>query len=129
MLKEPKADVAWIKDNKETILGIGTFADTPEGCTQHYGKWAKDYDHIVEKIGMNDHFMLARELADQPKGRLLDFGCGTGLTGVELRKVGFELIDGNDGAKDMLPVCGAKQVYKDLRQLFIGVDPMPEDYR
>ena len=61
-LIEPLADLDWIVSNKGTIIGIGTFADDPKACTEHYGAWAKDYDHIVSKIGMNDHYYLAKIL-------------------------------------------------------------------
>ena len=50
---------------------------------------------------------------------VLDFGCGTGLSGMALKAVGFDVVDGSDldqGNVDEAQNCG---VY---RQVWLGVD-------
>ena len=36
-ISEPTSDISWIKSNKETIDGIGTFKKTKEDNCDHYG--------------------------------------------------------------------------------------------
>lgn len=39
-LTEPTSDITWIKENVQTIHGIGTFKDSKEENCQHYGSYA-----------------------------------------------------------------------------------------
>ena len=39
-LSEPTSDITWIKENVQTIHGIGTFKDSKEENCQHYGSYA-----------------------------------------------------------------------------------------
>lgn len=45
---------------------------------------------------------------------ILDFGCGTGLSGLALKLAGFETIDGLDLSSEMLSKAEAKKVYRTL---------------
>ena len=45
---------------------------------------------------------------------MLDFGCGTGLSGEALREAGFTVIDGWDVSQGMLDVAAEKGVYRRL---------------
>ena len=40
---------------------------------------------------------------------IADFGCGTGILGVELAKVGYTNIIGIDASEKMLEVCSQKK--------------------
>ena len=48
--------------------------------------------------------------------RVLDAGCGTGLVGEVLRRLGYENIDAMDYSEDMLSEARKKSVYKELMQ-------------
>ena len=48
---------------------------------------------------------------------VLDFGCGTGLSGLALKLAGFTLIDGLDPSPEMLEGAKAKGVYRTLTLL------------
>lgn len=48
--------------------------------------------------------------------RVLDLACGTGATGVGLKKAGFTNIDGADGSKAMLEIAQATKIYNTLIQ-------------
>ena len=85
-MAEPTSDITWIKENVQTIHGIGSFKDSKEENCDHYGSYAKQYDLITSKIGMNDQYHLAtflqQEFPDLPRdSKIIDFGCGTGLAG------------------------------------------------
>jgi len=62
-----------------------------------YSDWAKTYDEDVQSSGYATPGRVAEALvAHAPAGPVLDFGCGTGLSGVALRAAGVEVIDGCD---------------------------------
>ena len=57
--------------------------------------------------------MIVKYLAEQnfsKESKIIDFGCGTGLVGVELTKNGFTNIVGIDGSQEMLEVAKSKQM-------------------
>ena len=73
----------------------------------------------VEKLGQ------AGQLLASPEARLLDFGCGTGLMGQELRKVGYTNIYGIDGSAEMLAIADSKAIYKWTWEVLVGLDKLP----
>jgi len=46
--------------------------------------------------------------------KILDIGCGTGLSGFELKKIGFKSIDGLDLSEEMLKIAKQKKIYQSL---------------
>lgn len=94
---------------------------TPDDTRAHYQKWAASYEDEVAAQGYATPGRVAAALWSQmpePQTPVLDYGCGTGLSGVALRAAGFEVIDGMDPTPNMLEVAGAKGVYRNL----IGFD-------
>ena len=75
-----------------------------------------------DKAGFNDPYWLAKVAVErlgqpgQPLShstcRLMDFGCGTGRLGVELKKVGYVDISGVDGSTEMINVAHSKDCYQ-----------------
>ncbi len=64
-----------------------------------YADWSKTYDAEIAENGYATPMRAASALADsvQDKSRpVLDFGCGTGLSGLALKSKGFSIIDGID---------------------------------
>jgi predicted TPR repeat methyltransferase len=73
-------------------------------------------DILVEQLGYHVPMMLRQRLAEiapGPYGRMLDLGCGTGLTGVSLADIAGE-ITGVDLAEGMLEQADERAVYGDL---------------
>ena len=100
---------------------------------QLYDDWAASYDAEVGENGYATPGRCAAALKeqlgnlDQP---ILDFGCGTGLSGLALKLAGFTTIDGVDLSADMLKGAAAKELYRSLTQIEAGaaLPHTPGDY-
>jgi len=94
----------------------------------HYEAWASCYNADVKReaysgpsVIANLSALITESYLNVPlsKTHILDSGCGTGLVGVELKKLGFQHIDGNDLSPNMLEVAEKTDAYKKLEA---GVD-------
>lgn len=98
-----------------------------------YDDWAASYEAEVGENGYATPERCAAALATHMPDRaapLLDFGCGTGLSGLALKLAGFPTIDGVDLSAEMLAGARAKGVYRHLTQIEAGA-PLahaPGDY-
>jgi SAM-dependent methyltransferase len=101
-------------------------ARTPEETRDLYDAWSASYDAEVNGNGYATPGRCAAALAAHVhdlSAPILDFGCGTGLSGVALKLAGFETIDGVDLSADMLDGAREKGVYRSLSQIEPGVAP------
>jgi SAM-dependent methyltransferase len=102
----------------EQILKRVSSLEIGDSSRDIYDDWADIYDnHLLEEFGYISPQVAARVLAEAVSGRdiaIVDYGCGTGLVGVALGKLGFETIDGIDISTGMLSEARAKQVYRNL---------------
>lgn len=83
-----------------------------------YTDWAKTYDAEVSKNGYATPGRCAdalKTVTDDFTKPILDFGCGTGLSGLALSLAGFQTIDGVDLTQEMLERAKEKQLYRSLR--------------
>ncbi|XP_078697371.1 methyltransferase-like protein 27 [Branchiostoma floridae x Branchiostoma belcheri] len=73
---------------------------------------------------------LAKWLGDRKTSRILDVAAGTGLCAVELRKLGFTLIDGLDPSQGSLDYARSKNRYDKYICDFIGANRLDieDDY-
>ena len=55
----------------------------------------------------------------------MDFGCGTGLMGAELKKAGYTNVYGIDGSPDMLAIADTKGLYKWTWEVLVGTQKLP----
>ncbi|KAK1671706.1 S-adenosyl-L-methionine-dependent methyltransferase [Colletotrichum godetiae] len=87
-----------------------------------YDDWAENYDRDL--LGADQNY-VAPVIASQyvvkyvglsaiAKSRVLDAGCGTGLVGANLAKLGATQIDGIDLSQGMLKVAERSGVYQSL---------------
>lgn len=108
---------------------IGTHLWTPrsvEDTQAIYAKWAKAYDADMARLSYATPTRLAEALASVMTARdapILDFGCGTGLSGGALRAAGFTQIDGTDISEQMLDVARYKALYRTVIQSAPGHVP------
>lgn len=82
-----------------------------------YDNWSDSYEAEVAENGYVTPGRCAAALArymDDQKAPVLDFGCGTGLSGLALKLAGFEVIDGVDLSAEMLSKAEEKGIYRDL---------------
>ncbi|MEO0683020.1 MAG: methyltransferase domain-containing protein, partial [Pseudomonadota bacterium] len=85
-----------------------------------YDDWAASYEAEVGEQGYATPGRCADALkhcADDMSAPVLDFGCGTGLSGLALKLAGFETIDGVDLSAEMLEGARSKNVYRHLDQI------------
>jgi predicted TPR repeat methyltransferase len=98
---------------------------SPDETRQLYDEWADTYDDELIENGYATPHRVARALAAQVRNLdrpVLDFGCGTGLSGAALIHAGFTSVDGADLSPDMLAKAREKGVYRDLWQVYPGND-------
>jgi predicted TPR repeat methyltransferase len=103
-----------VTDNK-TLDKVYTAQDH-EQLMDAYKDWATDYDNdTVGRFGYVAHVATAEALnkvLDSKDAYILDAGCGTGLVGEELVKLGYSTMDALDYSQEMLDEAEQKNIYK-----------------
>ena len=82
-----------------------------------YQKWAPSYDDELTENKYVTPLRCAQILSNYIKNKnikILDIGCGTGLSGFALKKNGFKSIDGLDLSEEMLKIAEQKKIYQSL---------------
>lgn len=93
--------------------------ESVDDCRSIYDDWATTYD--ADLYGPAQDY-VAPNLVTQAllaakgdlSGRILDAGCGSGLSGVSLAEAGAKDIDGIDLSPGMLKIAEPKGVYRSL---------------
>lgn len=98
-----------------------------------YDDWSASYEAEVAENGYVTPGRCADALALHLKDKaapILDFGCGSGLSGLALTLAGFKTIDGVDLSSEMLALAQAKNIYRSLVQIEPDTlfDHQPGDY-
>ena len=105
------------KDSKEILTRVNHLLD---GASSRdlYDDWSQNYDaHLLDDFGYISPQIAAQTLAgrsEQCDVDIIDYGCGTGLVGEELIKLGFAIVDGVDISAGMLGQAREKGVYRHL---------------
>ena len=99
-----------------------------------YASWAATYDKEVQKNGYVTPKRIANALKDVVTDQsdfILDYGCGTGLSGFALQAVGFENINGLDVSQEMVSLAEKKSIYKNLKVFdpFTEIPVYPDQYK
>ena len=74
--------------------------------------------HAIKLFNKNLGFALAnlnKDIVTDQSEFILDYGCGTGLSGYALQAVGFENIDGLDISQEMVRLAEKKLIYRSLK--------------
>lgn len=86
--------------------------ETPADNVELYRKWAASYeDDFMAGHGYVYHTRVAElfaQVADESDGPVLDVGCGTGVVGQEIARLGRWAIDGLDISTSMLAKAAEK---------------------
>jgi ubiquinone/menaquinone biosynthesis C-methylase UbiE len=113
---------------KRTLLERVFAASSTEESRKLYDEWAITYDKDMTEHEFTAPRLVAEAVARglelnhmcNPQGSLsyttvADAGCGTGLVGVELAKLGVKDIDGLDISQGMLDIASKTGVYRNVR--------------
>jgi predicted TPR repeat methyltransferase len=79
-----------------------------------YDEWAGSYDSELAENAYRTPGRLAQALVATGTpldARILDYGCGTGLSGNAFVSEGYTLIDGTDVSPGMIAEAESKQIY------------------
>ncbi|MEM7465108.1 MAG: methyltransferase domain-containing protein [Pseudomonadota bacterium] len=82
-----------------------------------YEDWAATYDADVIENGYMTPARCASALASELANRdapILDFACGTGLSGMAVAEHGYRVIDGIDLSESMLETAEERGIYREL---------------
>lgn len=91
---------------------------SPAETRELYDEWSGTYEAEVRENGYVTPVRCAEVLAqhvDDQTTPILDFGCGTGLSGLAFKLAGFEVIDGMDISSEMIEVARRKRLYRALK--------------
>jgi SAM-dependent methyltransferase len=117
----------------KTYLDKAYGAKGAEATRKLYDEWSASYDTELEHNGYATPRRCAEALAQfctDPAAPILDFGCGTGLSGLALKEAGFETIDGVDVSAEMLAQAEDKRCYRSTDVIRPGakLSHKPGDY-
>jgi predicted TPR repeat methyltransferase len=94
-----------------------------------YDDWAASYEAEIAENGYATPGRCAKALRHHtrdPDLPVLDFGCGTGLSGLALKLEGFSCLDGMDLSAEMLARARAKDIYRHLARIEADT-PLPHE--
>ena len=112
---------------KDTNKGLGLYdkldlsaRENDQELLDVYKKWASIYDQDNDDVlgtvsQPNSVQILHKHLSDKNQ-KIIDVGCGTGLVGLELSKLGYTNFDGVDISKEMIDIA----INRGYRSLFLG---------
>jgi predicted TPR repeat methyltransferase len=107
-----------LSENNTTSI-VDLYKYNTEELSDYYDRWSESYDNDLEKFGYVAPRIAAELLSKQEIDRampVLDAGCGTGLTGLQLQRCGFDRITGVDISPASLEKARQKGCYRDLKQ-------------
>jgi predicted TPR repeat methyltransferase len=120
---------------RSDLLRRAYAVDSPNEVRALYRDWARSYDDDLlgddlQYVAPLEAVAVFRRHVDDTSARVLDVGCGTGLSGQALADAGFTRIDGADISPDMLERARAKGVYARLIEadLTAGLDIADDTY-
>lgn len=107
-------------------------ATTSDGLAEAYKNWVKYYDHDTRKVmghvGPDVAATMLHNYLDSKQCKVLDAGCGTGLVGDVLNRMGYKNLEAMDYSDDMIAEAQKKGVYGRLFQADMNRNlPVPDD--
>ena len=98
---------------------------TVEETISVYDKWAETYDADLTAKGYHTPNRIAAAIKPfvPTDTTILDFGCGTGVSGLALRAEGYTKMHGTAVTQAMLDGAAAKQIYDQLWLGKVGTPP------
>ncbi len=100
--------------------------ETQDDINSLYTNWANSYDNELRQMGYRSPIRCAAALGKfvSIQTPILDFGCGTGLSGYALKKIGFKKIFGTEINENMRNIAQQKKIYARILETDID-SPFP----
>ncbi len=103
--------------SKSLVSGIGNITETKK----YYDDWSDNYEATLTKWNYQAPKkcinILKIKIKDNPK-KILDLACGTGLFGLELKKIyNKSTIYGSDISVKSLKIAKQKKIYTNLKKI------------
>lgn len=120
---------------KSDMLNRAYSVKSSDDIRHLYRDWASNYDQDL--LGDDLQYVAPQMAASvfakhfqKFSGKILDVGCGTGLSGLALKDAGFSSLDGADLSADMLAQARLKKIYGSLTEgdLSIGLPLADNSY-
>ena len=112
---------------KDTNKGLGLYDNLDLSARENdqelldvYKKWASIYDQdnydVLGTVSQPTSVQIFHKHLSDKNQKIIDVGCGTGLVGLELSKLGYTSFDGVDISKEMIDIA----ISRGYRSLFLG---------
>ncbi|RNE94570.1 class I SAM-dependent methyltransferase [Marichromatium sp. AB32] len=99
---------------------IGVTAAKLDELEQYYDSWSETYEDDLTSMGYEAPRLAAEAIKSHqidPAQPILDAGCGVGLTGLHLGKLGYTAITGVDYSPKSLEKAEARNCYAELARV------------
>lgn len=104
----------------DTLKNVYSQNRTVDDQREIYKKWAETYDQETTGdfgwMGFRPAAAAFAQRVTERSCRVMDAGCGTGLSGVALAEHGFSNLHGRDLSPEMLEIAGKTGVYSSLAE-------------
>ena len=113
--------------SEENFFEIAYSLKNTQDTLEMYDRWAKVYDRDLKDGEYQQPTRCATALRaqiDNKKAKILDVGCGTGLSGLALAEIGFTELDGCDLSQGMLDKAASLGVYGRLFTCDLNQPPL-----
>ncbi len=112
---------------KENFFESAYSLKSAEETREMYDRWSQVYDQDLSKGEYQQPVRCAEALHAQVQNKalnILDVGCGTGLSGLALKELGYQHIDGCDLSEGMLDKADNLNIYKRLFSCNLNAPPI-----
>ncbi len=110
-------------DHSQDNLSGAFAARAAADLVNTYANWSSTYDDEAMRLGYCLPFVITAwvaRYAESLESKILDAGCGTGLTGQYLAELGYGDLHGLDFSPEMLERAGRRGVYRSLTRGELG---------
>ncbi|XP_054610451.1 methyltransferase-like protein 27 [Dunckerocampus dactyliophorus] len=114
---------------KDVVLSAHRSCTTAEKI-DFYNIWASTFEQDARVLDYRGPSLAASAVSAHFSGKcqaavVLDVACGTGMVAKLMKKNGFEHFVGVDGSEAMLQRATESGLYKDLKLVVLGENPLP----
>ena len=114
----------------ENFFDIAYSIKNSEDARKMYDRWAEVYDSDLKNVDYQQPARCAEALSRHitaAGAKILDVGCGTGLSGMALKNAGFDSLDGCDISEGMLERAEKLGIYGRLFPCDLNQPPIDSE--